>query len=152
MKMFAICAALAITAGCTTAGGKVEIVELAEGAYAATDVARAVAVFDQASYREAWHSLIGAKDDPPVVDFASRSAVFVLGGRRPTGGYEVEVRGVRIEGEELIVDAVVNGPSAGSMVTQALTSPYAIVEVTTRSFKNVRWDGASPPVKTPVDQ
>ena len=39
-----------------------------------------------------------------------------------------------------VIHANVEGPPGGSIVTQALTSPYAVVLVQNAKPKRVRWD------------
>lgn len=132
---------LAFTLTCATApGGNVEMRNLAAGGYAVAQInaKQAVAARDADTYARLWSSLIG-EGERPAVDFASESVVFLLAGSRPTGGYSVEARGVALEEKTLVVDAEVKGPPPGSMVTQALTSPYAVVAVKTREFEDVRW-------------
>ncbi|HEX2061789.1 MAG TPA: protease complex subunit PrcB family protein, partial [Thermoanaerobaculia bacterium] len=113
--------------------------EIGSGAFAAAESAQAVAAFDETGYRAQWRSLVSPDQQPPAVDFATESAVFILGGQRPTGGYSVVVNGAALEGETLVVDAIVEGPPAGAITTQVITSPYAVIAVKSRAFRNVRW-------------
>ena len=66
---------------------------------------------------------------PPAVDFARETVLAVFMGTRPTGGYGIDVRDVTLEGADLFVDLVLIEPPAGSILTQALTSPWVIVRV-----------------------
>jgi hypothetical protein len=121
-----------------------EIVEtrtLTNGAYAAAQPERpqAVAVNSADEYATKWGQTVGS-GTPPQVDFAADSVVILLGGSRPTGGYSVEARGARLEGRTLVVDAVVKGPPPDAMVTQAFTSPFAVIAVSTKDFDDVRWN------------
>ena len=59
-------------------------------------------------------------------------------GRRTTGGWSVEPLGVSSDGGVLVVKTQINSPAAGSMVTQALTSPYAVIAVNAR-VTAARW-------------
>ena len=111
---------------------------VANAAYPSRTEAGAVVAADETAYRQALDSLIGS-GEAPAVDFAVETAVFLFGGQRSTGGYSVEVRGVRLEGDTLVVDGGVMGPPPGSITTQALTSPYAVLAVESRAIKNVRW-------------
>jgi hypothetical protein len=101
--------------------------------------AQAILASDEAAYRRLWTSVIGG-GEAPSADFASESVVFLLAGPRPTGGWTVEARGASVEGETLVVDAAVQAPSPDAIVTQAFTSPYAVVAVKTKSVKDVRWN------------
>jgi hypothetical protein len=128
----------ASTAAAEAIGGPVEVRNLTSGAYGASEQRGAVAAFDEQTYRAKWAELVG-EGQPPAVDFSREVVVFVSAGQRSTGGYKVQVRGARIEGETLLLDVVVQGPPAGSMTSQALTAPYAVVAVSGAAFKDVRW-------------
>jgi hypothetical protein len=57
--------------------------------------------------------------------------VVIYGGGRPTGGYSVDVAGVRVEearveGDRVTVRVSLEGPSPDAIVTQSLTYPYKI--------------------------
>jgi len=75
----------------------------------------------------------------PNVDFSREAVVFLFAGTRNTGGYSVEPQSATLEGETLIVDATVKGPPRDAIVTQVITSPYAVVTVDVRKFGDVQW-------------
>lgn len=124
----------------TAAGGPVELRTISRGANAAAKPSQpqAISAADESAYRRLWPSTIGA-GEPPAVDFAKESVVFLLAGEKPTGGWSVEARGAVVEGETLVVDAVIHAPPPGAIVTQAFTSPYAVIAVNTKAYKDVRW-------------
>lgn len=128
--------------GCATdiAGGNVELRILATGSHAAAepDAPRAVAVKDAGELGRVWQETIGG-GQPPEIDFAKESMVILLAGQRRTGGWRVGPRGVTLEGTTLVVDAEIVGPPPDAIVTQALTSPYAVIAVNTKKFDEVRW-------------
>jgi PrcB C-terminal len=140
MKAAVLLAALAFANTCTTTGGPVEPRTIRTGAYAAAkpEQKQAVAALTEADYRRLWPSLIGG-EEPPAVDFASESVVFLLGGAKPTGGWSVVPRGATLEGTTVVIDAVVQGPPPDSMTTQAFTSPFAVIAVKSKDFTDVRW-------------
>lgn len=113
---------------------------LTTGGYAAAtpESPQAIAVKSADEYRRVWQEQIGT-GEPPQADFATEAVVILLAGQKRSGGYSVEPRGVRVDGRTLVVDAAVNTPPAGSMTTQALTSPYAVIAVDTNDFDDVRW-------------
>jgi hypothetical protein len=117
----------------------VEIRGISEGG-SAIDApnAHTVVALDDATFRSTWSARVGA-EEPPRVDFSKEAVVFVFGGMRNTGGHSVDVRGAKVEGDTLVLDAVVEGPPAGAIVTQVITYPYAVVAVTPRAFRSVRW-------------
>jgi hypothetical protein len=117
-----------------------QVQTIASGSYAAAmpEKPQALLVTSGEDFGRAWQSLIG-NDELPAVDFKREAVVLLLAGARPTGGWRVEVAGATVESDALIVEATIHGPSKGSIVTQALTSPYAVIAVPTGNYKKVRW-------------
>ena len=113
---------------------------LAAGSNAAAepDSPQAVAVTKAEDYSRIWGQTIGG-GSPPEVDFAKESVVILLAGQRRTGGYRVGPRGASLDGRTLVIDAAVHGPPPDAIVTQALTSPWAVIAVSTKAFDDVRW-------------
>lgn len=113
---------------------------LTSGQYAAADAQtrRALVARTADEYRRLWDETVG-RGEPPQVDFATESVVILLAGMRPTGGFSVAPRGVRLDGRTLVVDAAINTPPPDAIVTQALTSPFAAIAVSAREFDEVRW-------------
>lgn len=68
--------------------------------------------------------------------------VGVFLGSRPTGGYRVRVLGATVQGGTLSLRAEVSAPGAGSITTQAITSPWAVVRVR-GAFSEVKVTDAS---------
>jgi hypothetical protein len=65
----------------------------------------------------------------PTIDFTKQMAVAIFLGSRPSGGYRVEITGVRTEGNTLVVQWSEAGPGPGQMAAQVMTSPAHIVTV-----------------------
>lgn len=114
---------------------------LATGAYAAAQpqAPRAIAITSAADYARVWDETLGGNAPRPEIDFAKESVVILLAGSKTSGGYSVEPRGVRLEGDVLAVDAEVKSPPPDGIVTMALTSPWAAIAVDAK-FKTVRWE------------
>ena len=134
---------LALALGCTAAAGKaddVTITTLARGSYAASQDEQRTAVLatTAAEYARLWSQLIGG-GEMPAADFEGGVAVFLLAGMRNTGGWSVEPKSVVLDGDTAVVTAAVNAPPRDSIVTQALTYPYAVVAIGSRDVKRVRW-------------
>lgn len=115
--------------------GTVEMRVVTSGGYAAAqpEAPKAVLVKSAEEYRQ----LTGAALQD--ADLASESVIVLLAGSKPTGGYSVEPNGVTVDGRVLVVDATIKSPPPGSMVTQALTSPFAVIAVNTKQIDSVRW-------------
>jgi hypothetical protein len=63
------------------------------------------------------------------VDFRTRSVAAFFWGLKPTGGYGIEVLGVTYLGDTARVVLNLISPRPGAIVTQALTSPYVLLEL-----------------------
>lgn len=117
----------------------VEINTIARGGYAAESGRNAVLATNDADYRRLWQELIGGGEIPNV-DFDRGVAVFLLAGMRNTGGWSIQPNSASIEADgTAVIDAKVQGPPPGGIVTQAITYPYAVVVVSSRDVKKVRW-------------
>lgn len=116
-----------------------EVRKLADGGYSRAVSKQAVAALDESAYRATWDALISADEEPPAVDFETEAVVFLTGGQFPTGGYQLILNSATLSGETLVVDAVTEGPPAGAITTQAITSPYVVVAVKSRAFNSVTW-------------
>ena len=133
---------LAMALGCTAAAGKaddVTMTTLARGSYAShQDERTAVLATSAEEYRRLWQQLVGG-GEMPAADFEKGVVVFLMAGMRNTGGWSVEPRSVTMDGDTAVITAAVNAPPADSIVTQALTYPYAVVSLDSRDVKRVRW-------------
>lgn len=132
-----------LTFGCAARTGVATTVELstiATGSYAADDSGRkAVLVTSESEYARQWPELIGSAP-PPKADFSAGVVVFLLAGPRRTGGYAVVPFSVDVASDgRAAIHARVDEPGSGAMVTQALTSPYAVVFLSSRSVTSVEW-------------
>lgn len=86
----------------------------------------------QAELERAWGILKQNKAEmPPLpeLDFSQKSALIIFQGLRNTGGYGFQIRSAKISSGNLSISVVMQSPKAGTLVTQALTSPYVLLEV-----------------------
>lgn len=118
---------------------EIEMRTIASGGYARDDSGRQAVLASSADqYRRLWAEKIG--DGPaPEADFSKGVAVFLLAGSRPTGGWSIVPEGVDVEDGKAVIRARIQGPGRGSIVTQALTSPYAVVFLNSREVEGVQW-------------
>ena len=79
----------------------------------------------------------------PSVDFAKTMVVAVFLGSRPTGGFGVEITGVRTEGDATIVRWSERKPAPGQMASQVITAPSFIATVPRRDGP-VRFEKVEP--------
>lgn len=88
-----------------------------------------------------WNQAWGSRLQPPPVpdvDFRRETVLAIFQGQRPTGGYGIEIDRVAMEGGEVFVDMRFVEPAPDAIVTQALTSPWAMVRVL-RGGIDVAW-------------
>lgn len=114
---------------------------IARGGYATAESRTAVVATSAADYRRLWSQWIGSGENaPPSVDLENGSVVFLLAGTRNSGGWSIEPQAVSVNADGVAeIVAPVKGPGAGAIVTQALTSPYAVLLIRERGVKSVRW-------------
>lgn len=71
----------------------------------------------------------GASDRETVVIVDERTYIIVSLGKRPTGGYSVNVSKVEQRGDTLHVYAEEKTPATGSMVIQVISYPMTVISV-----------------------
>ncbi|WP_117237341.1 protease complex subunit PrcB family protein [Thermus sediminis] len=100
-------------------------------AYPETE-ARAYLAGNPTRFAEVWNLVVGnrlPRPPAPPVDFRTRSVAAFFWGLKPTGGYGIEVVGVTYAGDTARVVLNLTSPRPGAIVTQALTSPYVLLEL-----------------------
>ncbi|CAM3616322.1 protease complex subunit PrcB family protein [Deinococcus saxicola] len=119
-------------------GARVNFTELASGSQSGvTEAAVTVAATPAeaaALYAQAYSRQTGV---PAAPNPGNATIVGVFLGQRSTGGYGVSVTGASASGGTLTLVAQVRAPKPGSITTQAITSPWTIVQVDGR-YQNVR--------------
>jgi hypothetical protein len=124
------------------------------GSYGTSSAAKPhmIVARDAVTMRNAWNAYVG-HGDAPAIDFKKESVVFLFAGQHNTGGWGINVKSVKTSGKNVVIDAPISGPPGGGFVTQAITSPFAVVAVKKKNAPLVRWlDGktvvvAEQPVK-----
>ena len=94
----------------------------------------------EAAFQALWAQHAGA-EPLPQVDFSVESVVVLQLGQRNSGGYSIEPQEVTERDGTLRVVAPVKSPGRGTIVTMALTSPYAFLAVRSRDFYQAEWVG-----------
>ncbi|MDT7689365.1 MAG: hypothetical protein QOE46_2124 [Acidobacteriota bacterium] len=107
----------------------VEFSLLATGAMSTREGVRAVELIaDEAAWRRAWET-IGAGRPLPDVSFDTRAVVIAYQGQQRTGGYSIEITGIKRIGTVLAVTVGERRPASGSLTTEVITSPYVAVSI-----------------------
>lgn len=125
--LITLLALVLLISGCSGDTGA-PFTNLATGYYSQIDQPQAILITDQAAWQAHWQKLSEA-GAPPAVDFATHSVLAVHLGSRGSGGYGVEIAGVRIQGDSLTLTAREIKPQPGQNVTDALTQPYQIIKI-----------------------
>ncbi len=85
-------------------------------------------ITDQADFAGTVGTMSVSKD-LSAVDFNTQFVILALRGRKPTGGYSIEIQDVKREQNGLWITVKVGSPSKDAMVSQAFTSFYQMVVV-----------------------
>ncbi len=102
---------------------------LATGTFSGYEGTRSVELVTSAEeWRRAW-GFIGGGRLLPDVNFDTRAVVVVYQGRHPTGGYSVEITGIKRVGTVLAVSINERRPASGDITTQAVSSPFVAVSI-----------------------
>ncbi|MGO1500241.1 MAG: protease complex subunit PrcB family protein [Marinobacter sp.] len=77
------------------------------------------------------------------VNLDQEHLLFVTLGEKPTGGYSISLASASLENSEntLRLSMAVRSPAPGTMVTQAITSPCAVVAVRATDWSEIRVSG-----------
>lgn len=120
--------ALLLVTGCVASerSARVPVEELATSYYAQRATEGIVVARSGAELEALWQ-LAGRFGDPPEIDFRQEMVIGYFMGARATGGYMVGITGASTDGRSLAVDVIKVSPGATCLVTQALTSPAALV-------------------------
>lgn len=111
-----------------SASGANRAVPIAHGPLSNQSTAREVVARSPEEYGAIW-SALPTRQKPPEVAFDQMMVVGVFLGNRPTGGYKVEITGVRTEGDDLVVTWREVAPADGAQVSTVVTTPFAVAGV-----------------------
>ncbi|MDX2005118.1 MAG: protease complex subunit PrcB family protein [Meiothermus sp.] len=78
----------------------------------------------------------------PAVNFAQSRVVAFFWGQKSSGGYAIQVVGTQFSGTTLRVTLNLRSPEPGAITTQALTSPFVLLEVSGRPSRVEFVDGS----------
>jgi hypothetical protein len=123
---------------------------LATGSYSSYEGGRRVElVSTPEEWARAWE-VIGTGRPLPDVNFDTRAVVVAYQGQQRSGGYSIEITGVKRVGTVLAVTVDERRPASGDITTQALTSPFVAVSVPRPSAgATVRFEGEGAGVEAP---
>lgn len=90
-------------------------------------------------YGRLWNAWIRAGSQPPSIDFARETAVFLLLGQRRTGGHGLTAQSVSVEGNAATVTVQASSPEPGSVATMAISAPWAVLAVSQPGLTSATW-------------
>ncbi|KKR32533.1 MAG: hypothetical protein UT63_C0040G0006 [Candidatus Gottesmanbacteria bacterium GW2011_GWC2_39_8] len=84
------------------------------------------------------HSIDLPQPEPPEIDFNTEIVLAAFFGRKPTGGYSIEFGDAQlVDKSKLNAEVLTKEPLTGSILTQAVTSPYALASVKRGEIKEI---------------
>jgi hypothetical protein len=105
-----------------------DLTTIARGSLSGIEQPRQVAVRDHATWRALWKEHAPGQEPPPV-DFTTRTVLAVFLGSRTTAGYAVEIARVERVEHDSIVHFRESRPGRDQMLAQVVTTPFHIVSV-----------------------
>jgi uncharacterized membrane protein len=84
-------------------------------------------VRDEDTWRALWAAHAG--DDPPPVDFSTRTVAAVFAGERPSAGHEIHIVGARRGPTIVTLMVEERTPPPGVMAAQVIVTPFHIVSM-----------------------
>lgn len=84
-----------------------------------------------------WKTLFGTSStspEKPKIDFSKNQIMAIFAGTKPTGGYSISVSNVQDIQDKRIVSIVITKPDTSCVVTQAQTSPYEIIKISSTTL------------------
>ncbi len=101
-----------------------QILDQWSGFHGGGDAPATQTIGSTAAWTALWQQL--GREPPRAFDPAHEMAVAIFLGQRRTGGYRVEIAGVRREVDQIVVSYREIPPPADAMVPQMLTSPWTV--------------------------
>lgn len=106
----------------------VSFTSIAKGDISDQETAREAVARTAAEWQALWKDHAPG-EKRPAVDFGSRMVVGVFLGTRPSSGYDVEIVGVRTDGDALLVEYAQRQPKGDMIAAQILTQPFHLIAV-----------------------
>ena len=91
-----------------------------------------IVIRSQAEWDALWKRHVSIETNPPpppAIDFNKEIVIGVFLGEKPTGGYDVEIIRTEQSDSVLVIHYREKSPLPGSIVIQAVTQPFHIIQV-----------------------
>lgn len=123
------------------------IVNVSRGPRSEVDEYREVVARNEAEWEALWASLPNPGSRArPKVSFENTMIAGLFLGSRPTTGYHVELVGVRLDGDTLVLQYVESQPAEGLVQAQVITTPFVVAGVPLHTGP-VRFEKVEPPAR-----
>jgi hypothetical protein len=121
-------ALLALLCSVAATGSPVKFTTIDRGQQSNLDEPKQAVVRTAAEWATLWRQHAGERAQPKV-DFNAATVIGVFLGSRPTGGFELEITAIDVEGTDAVVTYREGRPGRGAILSQVLTMPYHIVSI-----------------------
>lgn len=135
----------------TTVQEKQEFTTIDQGYHSGVTSSAYHAIYDNETWTSTWNQHMQFMVDPPpppIVDFSKYTIVAVFMGEVSTGGYAINVYDVVDTGSSILVKVEKTQPGPRTIVTQALTQPYHIIQIA-KTDKPVFFDIVTKTIESP---
>jgi hypothetical protein len=103
---------------------------LAKGQNSGMSLPKYLVIKNPSQWQTLWRVHSGRPGlSPPAVDFSKSMIIAVFMGEKHTGGYSVDIKGIKQADKRMWVDVSLHAPAKDKMVTMALTQPFIMVSV-----------------------
>ncbi len=102
-----------------------------DGLDSATENGQVVGAWSQEEWEELWR--MAGQEPLDAIDPAIQMGVGIYLGTRRTSGYAVLIDGVSLDGDAIKIDWTERSPGIDEFVTQAFTSPWAVLLIDARA-------------------
>ena len=115
---------------------------IAKGNHSGIDESAQIVIRSQPDWTKFWQKHSAVETNPqaaPAIDLSKEVVVAIFLGKRPSGGYAVEITSVERSDGILTVIFRETTPKPGVITTQAFTHPFHIVRVGVEGTPEVRF-------------
>jgi hypothetical protein len=112
--------------------GKIPFQVISSGAYSKIQQKQTHIMRSDGEWQIYWEKMTGnpGRTAPGQIDWVKNRLVAINLGTRPTGGYSVKLKDLYLKGiRQAVAEVVEYTPSPDMMVTQAITSPFVVVQI-----------------------
>lgn len=107
-----------------------------KGSYSEVDENKNIFINNISAWARLWTEMFPTQMIASAIDFEENMLIGVFYGKKNNGGYSIEIKNVTEKENEIIISVLKTTPGKKCYVTQAITSPYHIIEIA-KSEKNI---------------